>query len=241
MTTDEGYEIEPGPADDAGSAPTPRRPLTDPTDQPDVCPNCGAGMPDPEALVCMRCGFDQKQNRIIKTKVGVDEVADPAQAQFVRPGRLGFRAPLIAGAVLAVSAATLSGVHADARPVLHAVATLLFAPVYAGIGVAAVMLTAALMEDRFGRLELAAARMLLAVGLADAAWHAGQTMELHAALRFLIGAGAGAGLYFLAVWWLFRLNRAVAALVGVTHLSLWLIFRGLLALEALLASPAPAP
>jgi len=232
------------PAAPEGAAPTapgPRPSLLDEAGGPDTCPNCGAPMPDAEAVLCLHCGFDQKQNRVIKTKVGVEEVADPADAEFVRPGRLGFRAPFFAGAILVLLAAILSGVHADTRPILHAVATFLFAPVYAGIGVAAVMITAVLMEDRFGRLELAAARMFLAVGIADAAWHAGQTIDAHSAVRFLAGGVLGAGLYFAVVWWFFRLNRTVASLVAILHVSLWLIFRGLLTLEALLASSPKAP
>lgn len=194
-------------------------------------------MPHENAVVCFHCGFDQKQNRVIKTKVGTEEVSAPTEAVFVQPGRFGWKAPAIIGAALIVVAAVLSGMHADQRAIGHAFATLLFAPVYAGVGVAAVMLAAILMEQKFGRLEIAAGRMVLAVALVDVSWHAAHNLDMPNALQFLLGAGVGAGLYYLAIWWFFRLNRTVAGLLTLLHAALWLVFYGLLGLSAWLASP----
>ncbi len=208
-------------------------------DEADRCPNCGASMPDADAVVCLNCGYDQVGNKIIKPKVGTVEVEDPADADtkiFVKPGRFGWQAPTLAGTVLIVAAAALSGMHADQRAIGHGVATLLYGPVYAGLGVAAVMLTAFFMEQKIGRLEHAVGRMLLAVGLAGVCWHGAFLLEVPNVLRFFIGAGAGAGLYYLVVWLLFRLDSAVAGLLMALHATVWLIFRGLLALEAWLAS-----
>jgi hypothetical protein len=39
-----------------------------------VCPNCTAPMPDPAQLVCLRCGFDLKSLRVLKTEKRVDHV-----------------------------------------------------------------------------------------------------------------------------------------------------------------------
>ncbi len=36
----------------------------------DVCPNCGSPMPGADALVCLRCGYDLKQMRVIKPELG---------------------------------------------------------------------------------------------------------------------------------------------------------------------------
>lgn len=217
----------------------------DDADAKDVCPNCNAPMPYPDAVVCLKCGFDQTQNKIIKPKVGADEVEpksdEPAGAKdFVRPGRLGWKAPLGIGFALIIAAAVLSGVHAPSRSILHAIATLLYAPIYAGIGVAAVMTTAVLMEDRMGKLELAVGRMTLAVGLAILSWHIAFGLGLGNPLPFLLGASVGGGLYFLTVWWTFSLNRTVATLLSLLHLSLWIVFLGLLKLSALLATTPPA-
>src|SRR5687768_17541375 len=52
----------------------------------DVCPNCGASMRGTDALVCLRCGFDLKTMRVVKTEVGeaVEPVAEAPP--LVRPG-----------------------------------------------------------------------------------------------------------------------------------------------------------
>jgi len=42
----------------------------------DVCPNCTAPMPNPDQLVCMRCGFDLRGMRVIETESTVEDV-DP--------------------------------------------------------------------------------------------------------------------------------------------------------------------
>lgn len=202
----------------------------------DRCPKCGEKMPNPEAVVCLNCGFDQMRNTVIKTKVGAVEVdEDAGPREFVRAGRLGWKAPAIAGAVMLIAAAVLSGMHAEHRPIGHGVATLLFAPVFTGIGVAAVWLTAILMEERFGRLEHAAGRMLLAVAAVELPWHIAWNLELANPLRFLLGAGVGAGLYYLIVWWMFSLTRTVALMVSLLHLALWAMFMGLLRMNAWLA------
>lgn len=215
--------------------------------QMDVCPNCGKPMPYAEAIVCLECGFDQVQNKIIRPKIGADEIESESKGkdknkesadsdEFVQPGRLGWKAPLIVGGVLIIIASVLSGMNASSRPILHAIATFLYAPVYAGIGVAAVMTTAILMEQRFGKLEFAVGRMMLAVGLAELSWHIAWSLGLANPLPSLIGLGAGSGLYFLIVWWTFSLNRTVATLLSLLHLSLWVIFLGLLKLSAALAT-----
>lgn len=208
----------------------------------DRCPNCGAGMPATDAVVCLNCGYDQVSNRIIKPKVGTVEVEEPgsdAEKFFVKPGRFGWQAPVIAGLALIVTAAILSGVHAEQRAIGRGVATLLYGPIYAGLGVAAVMLTAFFLEQKLGRLEHAVGRMLVAVGAAGVCWHAAYLLDVPNALRFFIGAGAGAGLYYLIIWLTFRLDRAIAGMLMTLHLAVWLVFRGLLALEAWLASGQP--
>lgn len=215
--------------------------LVDSNEIEDRCPKCGTPMPNPDAVVCMKCGYDQVQNKVISTKVGtVEVVADAGPTMFVKPGRLGWKAPAIIGGVLIIVAAVLSGMHAPHRPISHGVATFLFAPVFTGIGVAAVLLTALLMEEPFGRLEHAAGRMLMAVGLVELSWHIAWNLELANPLRFLIGASIGVGAYFLVVWWTFSLTRTVALMVSVIHLTLWAIFMGLLSMHAWLAAPPAA-
>lgn len=81
----------------SGSEP-PRKPLDleepvaeVPVDDVEHCPNCGAPMPEADALVCLQCGYDLKQLRITRTNVGVEETdnaADDVHSKpLTRPGR----------------------------------------------------------------------------------------------------------------------------------------------------------
>lgn len=266
MTDPEQQSDQEKPAENLGQAPAPASPekvppanadpgaeemaaytieerpsLLDASAHTDACPNCHAPLPDPAAVVCLKCGYDLVANKVHKTNVGEVEVAEETSAgEFVRPGRLGWRAPTLIGGGALVAAAVLSGVYAPGRPIGHSAATLLFGPVNIGIGVAAVAITARLMQQRLGRIELAGARMLLAVGLMTLLFYIGQALNAPSAVRFLAGAGLGAGLYYLVVWWSFSLNRTVAMLLSLLHLSMWIIFLGLLQLNAWLATPTPA-
>jgi hypothetical protein len=54
----------------------------------DVCPSCGASMRGTDALVCLRCGFDLKTMRQIKTETGVAVATETEQMPpLVRPGK----------------------------------------------------------------------------------------------------------------------------------------------------------
>ncbi len=214
--------------------------LLDDAANEDVCPHCNKPLKDPSAVVCMNCGYDLLANKILKTQVGDVEVAeDVALEDFARAGRLGWKTPVIVAAAALLLAAILSGMNATGRPVGHALATLLFGPVYAGVGVAAAAITAKLLLQPFGRIELAGARMLLATAIVMASFHVGQAIDAPNAVQFLVGAGIGAGLYYLAVWWLFSLNSTIAFLLSLLHLSLWAFFLGLLQLNAWLATSPP--
>jgi hypothetical protein len=53
----------------------------------DVCPSCGASMRGADALVCLRCGFDLKTNRQIRTEMGeVTPTEIESVPPLVRPG-----------------------------------------------------------------------------------------------------------------------------------------------------------
>lgn len=53
----------------------------------DICPNCGASMRGEDALVCLRCGFDLKTMRVMKTETGEAVVPDAEKPEpLVKPG-----------------------------------------------------------------------------------------------------------------------------------------------------------
>ena len=203
----------------------------------DRCPNCNTPMPDPDAVVCMNCGWDLVANRPaaapgarrVRAAETVDDDADESGAEraaIALPDKFGWRLPLAIGAAAVVAAATLAGVQAPAgewlRPVVR---VLLYAPIHVGLGFVALTITARVLGQRLGDAASAACRMALAVGLFYLCYHVGQQfVTLHPAAQWIIGAGAGAALYFLVLWTLYKLTRDGALMVAATHFVLWLAF-----------------
>ncbi|TVQ33483.1 MAG: hypothetical protein EA376_02280 [Phycisphaeraceae bacterium] len=201
--------------------------LLDSDEDDDTCPRCHARMPSPDAVVCFECGFDQASNKDVRTKVGVEEVDAPGEVKvFCKADRIGWKAPLIAGGVALVGAAVLAAINAQEGAALRdVVRVLLYGPIQTGLGFVAVVATARLLEERIGRMDYAAARMALAVGLFYLCFQLGQSVDAHGMVRFLIGAGLGAGLYFAVLWVLFSLTRTAATMLACSHFVMWLLFK----------------
>lgn len=75
----------------------------------DVCPNCGSTMRDSGMLVCMRCGFDLKTLKVLKTTTGeiTEEELEEDDEEEVKiplslPGRGDLKVPLIVLAACAI-------------------------------------------------------------------------------------------------------------------------------------------
>jgi len=202
------------------------------SDAIDACPNCGVEMPGAEAIVCTQCGFDLEANAVRRVEVGETE-DEPEQEpdDFCPAGWLGWMTPTIAGAVAIAAAAIIAAINAPERSFLAGLHALAFGPIYAGLGLAAAVVTARLLEQRFGRVDLAAARMLLAVGLFQLSFHVGQALDIHNTLEFLIGAGVGFGLYALVVWVGFAVNQGAALILFALHLLFWIALEAVLYLD----------
>ncbi|MBC23449.1 MAG: hypothetical protein CMJ32_05980 [Phycisphaerae bacterium] len=70
--------------------------------EPEACPNCGTDLPGDTDLVCMECGYNLKDNRVEKTRVGQTEVDE--EGEDVREGfasRSWTRTLLVISAVIA--------------------------------------------------------------------------------------------------------------------------------------------
>jgi ribosomal protein L37E len=211
----------------------------------DVCPNCGADMPDIRTVVCMRCGFDLKKLRVIKTVTGAKAEKDedePGEAPPLcrpLPGD-----PWVPAAVAGVALVLLVVGHlAGARglfvtPVAEdgtaeAIAggvrfttlmrSLVLLATWTACGVAALATLARMIEVRFGDATLALLRSLAVVTV----------MRLVAFLDFgtrsvewTVEAAGQAALAFLALLVLFRLsprNAGLALGAGlVAFLVLWI-------------------
>lgn len=154
---------------------------------PEKCPNCGAIMPDRYALVCLRCGYDQKTLRVQQTRIAkhpeeVEEEDEDESASagppIVQPGRGDLWLPLtLAGiSIFALLVGHLTGTSAFfSRAMIEATgadgidfvdrleqfaSAVVLIALWTGCGLAGLFLLAQTVQRVFGDLTLAAARML---------------------------------------------------------------------------------
>lgn len=198
------------------------------------CPKCGAPTPE-AALVCVKCGWDFARNEPTRTRaseIEVDESAAPAKerAAISQSSKLGWKPLLIAGGVAFAVAAILAGGQAAAaaqsdsavRWIVGFFDVLINGLIRTGLGLAALLFVARVLEAPFGKIGLAAARMTLAVGLFYLAFYAAHALGLATWVEWILGAGAGAAAYYLVIMWVFALERDAVLLVGGAHFILWL-------------------
>ena len=149
----------------------------------DVCPNCGAPMPNTGEVLCMRCGFDLKTMKQVKVETGVvevppegslpEEIPPDQRKPLVVPGRGGIRAPLIVAAASGVILllAYMIGVRGVFLPnpegditfgmrMLGIVRLIVTTGMIAVCGLGSLWFMSFLFSMRMGDWQLAAARML---------------------------------------------------------------------------------
>jgi len=156
-----------------------------PVEDVENCPNCGAPMPESEALVCLRCGYDLKKLQVTRTavlqeEVDEDEPNDDASSPLVRPGlgnhALGMAMAAGAGLILLIGhLAGVTGLFADAvlvqnaegemvvpwlRRLLGSGQLFVLLAVLCSCGVAGLYMLSQVMHRPLGDLSLAATRML---------------------------------------------------------------------------------
>ncbi len=164
-----------------------------------------------------------------KTKRALPPDDEIPEGALGAPGRLGWRFPLIAGGAAILAAVIIAGIYppADAPAWRAALRQLIDAPLYAWIGVGAVLATAQLTERPFGGVYFVLARMTFAVGVFALLWQLSAAIvseqAWHNAVRWPMAAGAGAIFYALWCLFCFRLNRSEVGLLGGLHLLAWLV------------------
>ncbi len=212
------------PLEPVAPAPTPQR-STRPSvlnSAADACPNCAAALA-PDAIVCMSCGFDMKSNQVLRPEMGVDIIEPvPVKPPFIKPG-IKPGVLLIAGVVALVAAMIAAGINAAPRAALgsSAVFTLLVlykAILHTGTGLAGLWAAAKFVDHRLNHVDLAAARMFVAVAAFMLVWSLHipiQTAFVERTLRFL-GAVA---CYWVILFALFRRSRQETTLIVLFHLG----------------------
>jgi len=191
-------------------------------DEPDVCPSCGAELPDRDATLCLACGFDLKENKRRRTKVGVEEV-EVGPGDFSEAGVIPWQATLGAGLLAIVIATVLAFTQTEAGALREALRVAVHALVHVGLGVVSAIVTAIFLQQKFGKVEYAVGRMALAVGLFFLALQVGDLLGGGPTARWIIGAGLGAASYYLIVWRMFSTTHQVVGIIAGMQFFFWLL------------------
>jgi hypothetical protein len=199
----------------------------------DRCPKCGSELPT-TAVVCVKCGYDQRANVVREVETGTVEVAPPApetkssENDFVQAGKLTPKTLAIVGGVLTAGAMVSTGVfgpnHTFWLVVGNVLLTLYLIVVNTATGVGAVAVAARMNSQPLGRLDYAAASMFAAFAMFQAAINTRPSLGyqvLTGGVPFVVGAG----LYFGAVMLLFKKDRRTAMMIAAAHFILWILLQ----------------
>jgi|CXWL01.1.fsa_nt_gi hypothetical protein len=159
--------------------------------------------------------------------------ASPAEA-FVKPGMGEPKPILIAGASAALVAAALSAWLGELSWYKSFILSLNHSALFTLAGVCAIAFAARMCEGPLGRVELAAARMLLAVALVQGIL--ALNIPIPATGR-VDETGLALATYALATMILFRRHRHQWMMMAGTHLALCILLWVILAIESWGAAP----
>lgn len=197
-------------------------------DEPDVCPSCGAVLPDRNAVLCLQCGFDLKENKRLRTKVAVEEIEE-GPADFSVAGVIPWQATLGAGLAAILAASVIAYTENDAESVRRALLAtsrvVVHGLVHVGLGVVAAIVTALLLQQRFGKVEYAVGRIALAVGLFFLSIGVGDLLGGGPTSQWIIGAALGCACYYLIVWRMFSTTHQVAGIVAGLQGLFWFLLK----------------
>lgn len=225
-----GSEIPMARAAERGGSGAEQRPIFEIAE--DRCPRCGEPLSH-NAVVCVKCGYDQRANVVREVETGVVEAPEPApeakaaKTDFVVPGKLTPKTLAIAGAVLTVGAMVAAGIYAPG-PGFGVITAWILLTVYAiavntATGVAAVAVAARLNSQPFGRLDVALARMFAAFALFEAVTRTRPMLLGSSLLTVSVPFVIGAALYFGTIMILFKKDRRTTSVIALAHFILWIL------------------
>ena len=160
----------------------------------------------------------EKPSRPAKVKKhghGEDEQPATAIAGNAWPG---WQILVVVGFVLTALALVFAWRGAVDKHFLRTLLALYNIAIFTGLGAVAVFVAALLLGRPFGRIELAASRMFVAVSAYSALFHVSNDQIAHWAGWFIGALG-----YAVVVWGTFRLKRNDLLIVAGAHFALWLI------------------
>lgn len=147
-------------------------------------------------------------------------LSDPSE-WFIQPGFPGLGPSAAIGVGCTVLAAWVALVRTQSEhPLLHALGVVYLIAFHTAGGVVAARIAAGLAEKGFNMPLLAAARLLPAV----AVFHLCLNLRIPIPFEIEEHALAFAG-YLALAWAMFRLPRVEIALLGMSHLSVWVMLQ----------------
>lgn len=242
---DESYELdEQGPAPKSAGSPAatpPESPVQRPSlleDRSEPCPSCGKIL-DPEAVLCIHCGYDLRTHTKLKTQTGVVEVLSPedqAKEQEREQEALVFSSAarpkpfVIAGLIASLIAVVFAGINTAPESItepvmqrspmiipLRVLLAVVDVAVLSAAGLAAAYLSSLFLRRPLGSIAGVAARLFLATAGFLAIWnqhiplpYVGQVLKIFIAIAA----------YGLILFWTFRKDLGLVRFVALTHLSL---------------------
>jgi hypothetical protein len=208
----------------------------------DKCPKCGTPL-RPEAVFCIKCGYDLRTNEVRTPTLGIEHVAEkpPEESKdFSAPGRGSIKVLLGIGGAISLAAMVVAGLNSPPgmRVVASVILCLYEIILNTGTGLVAVLIAARVAELKPGKLDLAAARIFVAFA-AFQLIHIitfGEYRLLVTLLMYPIAVAA----YWGLIMFLFRKPRVIATTVLVAHVVLWLAVKAGMELSAYVESAPPA-
>jgi hypothetical protein len=219
-----------------------------------TCPNCSAIMPDKDALVCLRCGFDMKSLYVQKTRVGkpveIDEEEEPDDEEvgtdkpICRSGGGDFWLPGIIGGISAALLIVgylagamglfpeLRAAEQVAQPgfadrMLGLLRFIIIVSLMTGCGISGLWMLALALSRPLGDLALAAARIaaIVAVMRLVTFLNFGNHRQLELIVESVLHAALFVGLSIVA----FTIKPRTALMLGgfalMTYLAIWVAAR----------------
>lgn len=232
----------------AGDAEQPTARTGVPLEERQACPNCNAIMPDDDALVCVRCGYDMKLLHVQRTKIErpvddddeEDSQADEADVEtpICRSGRGELWGPAVVGGLsaallMAGYLAGAPGLYPELRAaddigfmdrILGLVRFIILSAVLTGCGLSGVWMLTMALRRPLGDLTLAAVRIgaIVLVMRLMTLMNFGEYRQLEFLLESVLQAGVFVGLTVVA----FAIKPRTALMLGgfslITFLAVWI-------------------
>jgi len=168
---------------------------------------------------------DLVRNKLIRPEIEADEIEE--KTALATEGLINWKVGLALALAAWVGAMGVAAGATETDTLREVVRIGLYAPILAGLGFIAGVVTAKLLETGVGDYAALAARMALAVALAYLGHRLGMALDLPRPAPGLVGLLLAFGGYVATIFFTLSLTWTATLLLAGLHLVMWLLFRGL--------------